>query len=472
MMIFSEREEVIEFLNRIETDFATETWQYKKVKVWPILKTYFFLKMFWGAQNKSSQINKESRFVKSFKAFIKRKLIGFKIQKLKLTSVDFLFFSGVNFRENFEGKSLHKFYDPIGDFLDEFQKKFTFFEYGFSVQNSTYKNRGFNLQFLYPYFEGKVVREKVSFHQWEGFEKFKDFVENRLGDSEFSVKPEVEDALKKVFVWESCFDWVLKNTNPKKVFLLSYYNLPCFGLLMAAKKKGIESIDIQHGTQGVLHPAYSGFKDDYGLIPDVFWLWDHETESQLKKNFDYSEFETLVGGNPWHSFLNQKEKTLEKNRPSILYTLQPIYPLMDEYVLKAIQATINEFDWLIRLHPRIGSIQIKELKEQLISLGIYNAQLWQLANESPLPLLLKNVDLHISKFSGCISEAADLGTFSIILEKNGEITYKHLIEQGIAMGGIDSEYQHLVNAIHLNIGKKKLVERIGFEAVLNELYHS
>lgn len=468
-MNFSEREEVIRFLDSIESENATDTWLYNGIKVWPILKTYFFLKMFWSTQNKSSQKSQSTGFIKSFKGFLKRTLIRLKIQRIKFLPVDFLFFSGVNFRENFEGKSIHKFYDPIGDYLDKNQMKFAFYEYGSSVQNSTYRNRGFNLQFLYPYFEGKVRVKKVNFHQWEGFDQLETYVENGIDNSSFSVKSEVEEVLKKVFVWEACFDWVLTKMNPKKVFLLSYYNLPCFGLLIASKKKGIESIDIQHGTQGELHPAYSGFKDDYSLIPDVFWLWDHETESQLKKNFDYSNFKTLVGGNPWHSFLNQQEQAFDKIRPSILYTLQPIDPLMDEYVLKTIQASKNEFDWLIRLHPRIDSIQIEKLKGQLISLGIYNEQLWQLANESPLPLLLKSVDLHISKFSGCISEAADLGTFSIILEKNGEITYKHLIEQGIATGGIDSEYQKLVNAINLNIGKKKQVETIDFEATLKDL---
>src|SRR5690606_38534286 len=121
---------------------------------------------------------------------------------------------------------------------------------------------------------------------------------------------------KKVFTWKASFDWVLDQTKPHKIFLLSYYNIPCFGLLIAARNRGIECIDIQHGTQGALHSAYSGFKEDYSILPTLFWLWDQKTEDQLKEILNFSSFNTKVGGNPWHYFLNDRSNGLMQKKPT------------------------------------------------------------------------------------------------------------------------------------------------------------
>lgn len=466
-MNFNERKEIIQFFNKIEADFETESWIYRDVKVWPILKTYFFLKIFWNSQIQSHHRIQRKGIRQAFKSFVKRKIIGLTIDKLELDQIEFLFFSGGNFRETIQESSLNKFYDPIGNYLEENQKSFKFFEYGHISNHNIYKERGINIQYLYSYFEGESRQENIDFSKWNGFVEFEDFVSTKLSCTKNSLKFEVLETLKKVNVWSMCFEWILSKTKPKKIFLLSYYNLPCFGLLIAAKKRGISCIDIQHGTQGNMHPAYSGFKQNYSLLPDVFWLWDQKTESQLIENFKFSNFKTLVGGNPWHYYLSNLVQKLSKTKASILYTLQPIHPLIDDYVLEVMEETKEEFDWFVRLHPRINAEQVHQLISELKLLGIYNENLWKLANESPLPSLLKDVDLHISKFSGCISEAADLGTFSIILEKNGEIAYRHLIESEIAAGGIDSDSRRLLSAIQENIGKRKQVESIDLKTVLD-----
>lgn len=468
-MNFSERKEIIQFFNKIEADYETESWIYRGVKVWPILKTSLFLKMFWEAQNRIGSKSPRFALLAGAKGIARKIKAFYEFSKIKWTPVDFLFFSAVNFREKFEGESFHKFYDPIGDYLEFKNKSFFFLEHGLGMKGKKYKNRGLNIGYLYYYFEDKVRLNQIDFKHWKGFEKLQSFIGEKLDLSNSAVESEILDILKVTLIWEALFSWILEKMGPKKIFLLSYYNLPCFGLLIAAKKKGIECIDIQHGAQGSSHVAYSGFNQDYLLIPDFFWFWDHQSESQLKGNLGYSGFKTIVGGNPWHYFLDHREPVLKKNGKTILYTLQPIQPLVSDYVLEVMQETKDEYDWLIRTHPRIAIGEKNVLIQKLESLGIYKEKMWKLANETPLPLLLKNVDLHISLYSGCIQEAADLGTFSIILEKNGEITFSHLIEQGIAQGGIDYDQENLRNAIKSNIGKIGTVDLVNMEAVLDEI---
>lgn len=466
-MRFRKRQEILKFLNGFEAEHQTEDWVYGGFKVWPILKTTLFLRIVQEveANNNAKQLGSFN----SLKRTLKRTILSFSLKKVKLDPVDYLFFSGVNFRESFNGESFNKFYDPIGDRLDKKSKHFIFLEYGDKIQQKNYKGRGMNTQLIYSYFESKIKMEEIDYSKWNEIDEFIAFFENKVSSQRFSVQKEIKDTLKKVFIWKASFDWILDQTKPSKIFLLSYYNIPCFGLLIAARNRGIECIDIQHGTQGALHSAYSGFKEDYSILPSIFWLWDQKTESQLRENFNFSSFKTKVGGNPWHCFLNNKSTELNQRKPSIIYTLQPLNPIIDEYVIETILKTKDEYAWLIRLHPRIDTSSKDSLIEKLKSLEIFDQVLWDLANETPLPLLLKEADLHISKFSGCITEAADLGTFSIILETIGEITYKHLIDEKIAIGGIGFNSENLLSAIHANIGKKKSIDSVDLELVIDQL---
>ncbi|WP_425639531.1 hypothetical protein ACPUEN_07810 [Algoriphagus yeomjeoni] len=468
-MNFKERQEIISFFDSLEATYPTENWIVGGVKVWPILKTSLFLRVFWGDKGYQKQNINRSELVNSFIRKAKRIRSKTWLKEVKLTSTDYLFFSGVNFRENFNGESFNKFFDPIGDSLAGKNKRFLSLEYGHEIQGKTYKNRGTNIQLIFRYFESRVTIEDIDYSKWVGFEGFISFLESKLSNSTFSITKEIKDTLKKVLIWKASFDWVLDQTKPRKVFLLSYYNIPCFGLLIAARNRGIECIDIQHGTQGVLHAAYSGFKEDYSILPSVFWLWDHKSEEQLKENFNYSTFQTTIGGNPWHNFLNNTSNELKGNVPTILFTLQPLSPIIDDYIIETILQTKDEFAWLIRLHPRIDAASKEGLIAKLESMEIFDQDLWDLANETPLPLLLKEVDLHVSKFSGCISEAADLGTFSIILEEIGEVTYQHLIDEQKAIGGIECNAEHLLSSIRAHIGKKEVVDPVDLEMVIDQL---
>lgn len=465
-MKFRERQELIEFLNVFEAENKTEDWVFENVKVWPILKTTLFLRI--AHEVKSNQSIKQGS-INSIKRPFKRLISNFKLKKVELQPVDYLFFSGLNFRESLNGESFNKFYDPIGDKLDKSSKQFVFLEYGADNQQKTYKNRGINTQSIYSYFESKIKMREVDFSKWMGIDEFIAFFESRLSNPSFSVLKEIKDTLKKVLIWKASFDWILDQTKPQKIFLLSYYNIPCFGLLIAARKRGIQCIDIQHGTQGVFHAAYSGFKDDYSILPTMFWLWDHKSEEQLKGNLNFSTFQTIISGNPWHNFLRNTSNKLNGNKPTILYTLQPLSPIIDKYIIDTILQTKDEFAWLIRLHPRINADSKDGLIEKLKSLEIFDQKLWDLANETPLPLLLKEVDLHISKFSGCISEAADLGTFSIIMETIGEVTYQHLIDEQKAIGGIECNAENLLSSIRSHIGKKEVIDVVDLEIVIDQL---
>ena len=76
------------------------------------------------------------------------------------------------------------------------------------------------------------------------------------------------------------------------------------GLLLAAKRNGIRTIDIQHGVQSENDFLFSSWTNiptnGYELLPDIFWCWSNVEKENIDKwtvNSDnlYSAF---TGGNP------------------------------------------------------------------------------------------------------------------------------------------------------------------------------
>ena len=106
-----------------------------------------------------------------------------------------------------------------------------------------------------------------------------------------------------------------------------------YGFNYAANNLGIRSYDVQHGLQGYLHPAYF-FKnvpdEGYNILPSIFWVWDNSSYKNIESWSGNSHHETLLGGNPWITYLSAKsisEFHLNDSRPVILFTLQPLEPL-------------------------------------------------------------------------------------------------------------------------------------------------
>lgn len=237
---------------------------------------------------------------------------------------------------------------------------------------------------------------------------------------------------------------VLKKTDPKIIIGI----MPDQAICLAGKKAGIKVYDFQHGVIADEHPWYGKqFRIDTPRndLPDGFLTWDDSSANVLRKWAPQKGINVKVYGNPWFQrFLNAKpddqlvqqalanSKIFNNNKPTILVTLQwglkskgyytdPHFNgVMNDALENTIKHTYEHYNWLLRLHPIQlrktkafeGESAIQYLTEKFAHIDSVE---WRICSELPLPVVLHQVDLHITDSSTVVIEAGWMGIRSGLL---------------------------------------------------------
>ncbi len=229
------------------------------------------------------------------------------------------------------------------------------------------------------------------------------------------------------FVWNS----ILKIANPKFVVGIDWD----LQLNRCCNYRKIPIYYFQHGVICADHNII-GWKalkklanDDF---PTAFLCWDKNSA----ENFS-NLFQTFTIGHLWFNTFNAtprnilKEKILSeydfgnitKSRlPKILLTLTygnpEIYNIPHEIVL-AIKENRNKYYWMIRLHPaqlnnNSKFVEFKDFLDENFSSDEVAFIEWQKTSSYPLPIILNEVDLHLTIESSSVIEASYSGIKSLI----------------------------------------------------------
>jgi hypothetical protein len=252
----------------------------------------------------------------------------------------------------------------------------------------------------------------------------------------------------RIAIMAGRFERWLRATSPRVVFVNCYYSLEGAALMLACRRSGIVSIDVQHGVQGLLHVAYGSWcnvpPDGYDLLPDRFWCWsEREVDAirawaaQTTRHFGF------VGGNLWLEkwsdeaapFVRSAHETVRTMlRPDthvVLVTLQ--WGIADRTfllpLLRLIRDAGGRFSWWLRLHPVMRGRR-DEVRALLDEHGLEHVLLDQ-PTELPLPALLQQADIHLTHSSSAVLEAASLGVGSIITGGSGAVTSADLVASGM-----------------------------------------
>ncbi|MBR1368135.1 hypothetical protein RJ53_00955 [Methanocalculus chunghsingensis] len=263
---------------------------------------------------------------------------------------------------------------------------------------------------------------------------------------------------QRVALWRT----ILEKANPKIVI----GTLPDKFLCQAGNGLGIPVYDLQHGVISDDHPWYGAkYRIDtpIEILPTGFLCWDDQSVATLSKWVVEKGIRVIKIGNPWFlRFMkaNQDDRLVQdvipaseswdEARPSILVSLQ--WGLMDFYedvsngvmiesLERVILDTYDQYNWVLRLHP--VQLRVKYELELVTSYltSTFGAEItnkWMNDSFLPLPLVLRNVDLHITYNSMIVIEAAWGGIRSGILNpriKDGdgfENYYVHERSLGIA----------------------------------------
>ena len=232
---------------------------------------------------------------------------------------------------------------------------------------------------------------------------------------------------------------ILDKTGARKVVAI----LPSRELCAAAHKRGIWVADLQHGGIDETHSWYGAdfrSSDPAEWVPDAFLCWDQSSADIIDAWAPAKNTRTTVIGNRWLIRFGKRasnDRLVEAiagiyqhqinrlgDKPRILLSLswgvsKISNGFFTDTMAQVIRETANKYTWLLRLHPnqligfatdegaRFADYHAKELD---------GAAAWDWVSTAPLPLLLNNIDMHITWHSSVVIEAAQLGIKSAMLD--------------------------------------------------------
>jgi hypothetical protein len=214
---------------------------------------------------------------------------------------------------------------------------------------------------------------------------------------------------------------ILGTLQPTAIFFGLYLANETMGMIAAAKRLGIPTIEIQHGLIG----RYQWFQthytkippEGYELLPDFFWVWDKTTKEDTEREMPVSPgpHRAIIGGNPalesWTATRGRSLGTYQAlffegldQRDNVILVALQYYSLAPDNIIQAMKLAPKEWLWLIRLHPMSRSLQ-DVVTEVYQSHGLDNIEVFY-ATDAPLYDLLQHVDHVVTPFSTIAIEAA------------------------------------------------------------------
>jgi len=262
----------------------------------------------------------------------------------------------------------------------------------------------------------------------------------------------LERRARVVFTTASAFERILRIVKPTLAFVVTYYAGLGAAFLVACRRQGILSIDLQHCPQDGAHKAYgwSVLPDNgYATLPAIFWNWTELDAAYIRTwahELKLPWHRSVYGGHtqlaPFMDDSDPKTKAWDAKIKSvgngrrfereILVALQPIggRRVQWEALGKQIEAAPLEWRWWIRRHPAADPGQDEEYR-YLLSLRMPNVVVEE-ATSMPLPALLRHMSLLVSLASGASAEAAAFGVPALFLSDEARGPFAVLIDRGLA----------------------------------------
>ena len=237
---------------------------------------------------------------------------------------------------------------------------------------------------------------------------------------------------------ERIWGHVLDETGAKRVVGIQ----PSRELCVAARARGAWVADMQHGVIAQTHPWYGrAFRahEPTEYLPHAFLVWDPGSAEVLQEWMAPHGVVARIVGNPWISrFLGNRPEDpvvaqLRRNagnafprsgRHNVLVSLSwAEYNIANGIMTPELEAVIrgtqDRFAWHLRLHPNMirgfatheGERFWTFFDERLKGLAE-----WKAATDHPLPLVLSEMDLHVTWSSSVCIEAAHAGIRTCLLD--------------------------------------------------------
>ena len=427
------REFTKELIGEIEREYDVVEWKHQDYHIWPVLRIRLYLLILSNLEKTRNSVKETKEKIGPLRKLCKAVSARYKVHQLSEGNIKNLYCGAPNYRVAYAEKKMNCFFDPLID--EDKNGSSLLLEYKSSSYKDLYKpSRIILLDDIHRYY--KLFGGKYNYTQSQNIyvSKLKKILDDK-GIEIPDIESELNQVVSYVDICVKIFLRVLKKIDPQKIIMLCYYSPSMLSLNIVSHKLGIPTVDMQHGPQGEFHLAYSSWstrpKGGYEALPNEFYTWDRSSADNINDWASYSEKHNAVCvGNPWiERWKKGKFGSSNYIWPNniILYTLQPVGDPLEDYLLRTINETKNEWNWWLRLHPR-QSDELKEIKNKLNQAGLLQYVNISDATKLPLPEILLNSVVHITKFSGCAFEAYSFQVPTILIDHRGQEIYNNLLK--------------------------------------------
>jgi hypothetical protein len=441
--------EALARLQELENRLPLHEFYWKGESFWPVLRVKLFNRWIFAGNEAAPPSPKEKSLATKLgnvRDFILRQL---EPSAQSATPVNALFFSQeLHHTDQIDGKRFDRHIDPLIRLIEQ---------QGFSAQKIGLRTleRTEAGQYAIPW---EALRSHWTSSILFRFEKrlfLRKFKTHsalcRVLESSGLSLEDLARAVSSVFFFERGFGRLIERMKPRAVFVACYWSPIAMGLMLAATRRNVLSVDVQHGKRGPHAAYYTGWlkvpSSGYGTLPSYFWVWGIPSFKQIK-NCDLAGREdehhrALLGGSPWHLHWTNRENadqawqaypalrtSLAGATRVVLVSLQPLEgPLLPEIILESIRFGSPDWFWLMRIHPHQRN-RIPEAQKILRERGLKNADIED-ASLAPLMILIPETHLHVTHSSSVAYDAMEYGIRTVFIDPNSRSNEANYFQAGL-----------------------------------------
>ncbi|MBY0123457.1 tetratricopeptide repeat protein [Bacillus sp. S/N-304-OC-R1] len=442
-----EEQSEITFFNEIEENYPVNQWKINGVDVWPLIRIVIGFRLVTTSRPFSSQVYDKSDH--------KLPRLSTLLKKNGDVDVFVLFDSFTRVKLN------DCWYNRLsGPFNEEIRRM------GFNVVNLEFSSH--NIERFPVFDESYSITNQINYIQesqeicnnnnLERFNEVKrEFLIKFGEDFDFPTYEYLYNETSHIQKLSRMFEMLFIKKKTKLGFLINYYQKNSYAFILAARRVGIPTIDIQHGNHRdyYYHRWSNTPEKGYNILPNFFWCWDKDSATNINEwALQTNVHKAINGGNPWielwkdgsRPFVKKYESIIKKfindKKTNILVTLQPLYGFTNwdenipSWLLEAIEKSPKNWRWFIRYHPSMLGIYRNEMEncESILSKLIETGKVeTKQATSVPIMAILRNVDIHITGFSTSGIEAMHLGIPTITIHDQAKLFYNNLYNLGWAL---------------------------------------
>ena len=443
--------EMVKVLERIEDKYPVEQWTGGGIAVWPLVRINLFSKFcYLGKQGGDTAGGKRlATLVSSQLQYLKAKIFdAAHNENLNGRTADVVFLNNTGCRRQIGEYWYDVLCDPLIEQFDKAGKRTVTLEFA----NDVYRFPRYGKSaFIQPYLDLLKIRQKLMPRKidWQLPLFAECNHELQVGIEGYSgfALDELQYQLAAIVSQAEYFFRQLTKLKPSLGFATIYYNNTCMAFVLACKRAGVRSVDIQHGFQGPFHPAFGPWKrfpdKGYELMPDYFWNWSKE-DSAVIADWNTYKHRPYTGGNlflskwkdqssDWNRHYGEMAAKLfgakADGRAKVLYSLN--YDDIPDWITDAIKRSEDKYVWWIRIHPAMLAEKLDQYKRFIAEKKIKNAVIEE-PSTWPLPFLLQYCDVHVTEGSSVVLEAKEYSMASVVMDPVALKVFAEEVSTGLA----------------------------------------